>query len=572
LFWASTVALAEKFITIFDMPYPSPNHARERKAMSQSTKTPLALLVPLLAGLCATIGCTEEQPPGPDTGGATIEDTTDDAQTEDADTGDADVKGADAGLEEIEPGVHARAIHKFPAYELDAGEEIIPCVQWTLDNEEPIYVNSVTLANNGGFHHSNWFVTPEEYASGEDGYFNCDDRGFHELTAALNGTVLFAQSTQAQKEVQKFPEGAAIKIPPNSKIIAGVHFLNIAAHTRKAKARMTLGLTHPREVDTVLTPFRLTYFPLDIPPESEARFTGECNFADPYEAQSGEDYAPNLYYVLPHYHGLGNYFGLELFGGERDGEQVFELEGFNAEANGQTFDPPLNLADSKGFRFTCGYDNPRDESVGWGVGSQEMCVMLGFTDADLMVDAPVEGQNQVIREEEGIVYNTGQCNVQPYPTGKSGEMPSSAERERPMYVPESDTDEDIDPVPDCEDTPASAEPLKEPTLTNLKRDIFSVSCAFSSCHGEESAAANLNLTGDNLRQRLVDHQMVTPTQMPLVDPGNPDGSWLYEVVSKCEPESDAGPVSHMPRNSPTLLDPELVAMVREWIAQGAKDN
>ena len=198
--------------------------------------------------------------------------------------------------------------------------------------------------------------------------------------------------------------------------------------------------------------------------------------------------------------------------------------------------------------------------------------MLGFTDAKLMFDAPVDDGNMVVKEENGIVYNTGSCTVQPFPTGKNTEMPSAAEETDAMYIPESNTDEDVDPVPDCEDTPESAKPLKEPTLTNLQRDVFSVSCAFSSCHGKESAAANLDLAGDNLRQRLLDHQMVTPTEMPLVDPGNPDGSWLYQVLSNCQPESSVGPVSHMPRNSPTLLDPKLVAMVREWIAQGAKAN
>ena len=46
--------------------------------------------------------------------------------------------------------------HDFGEYALEAGEEVASkCVQWTLGNDEPLYVNSVTLSNRGAYHHSN---------------------------------------------------------------------------------------------------------------------------------------------------------------------------------------------------------------------------------------------------------------------------------------------------------------------------------------------------------------------------------------------------------------------------------
>ncbi|MFB6375395.1 MAG: hypothetical protein ABEN55_20275, partial [Bradymonadaceae bacterium] len=262
-------------------------------------------------------------------------------------------------------------------------------MQWTLNNEKPLYVNSVTLANQGGFHHSNWFVVPEDYAAGKDGYFPCDERSFEEIQAALQGTVLFAQSTQAKSEVQQFPEGVVIKIPPNHKIVADVHFLNIATRQLETSARMTLGLTHPKNVDTVVTPFRLSYYDLEIPPNTRSRFTGKCEMAEPYRDEARHPFDMKLYYVLPHYHGLGDYFSLKIMGGPRDGEQLFELTGFNAEANGQMYSPPVDLSGAKGLKFTCGYDNPTDETVGWGLGGSEMCIMLGFADLDYLISATV---------------------------------------------------------------------------------------------------------------------------------------------------------------------------------------
>jgi hypothetical protein len=75
-------------------------------------------------------------------------------------------------------------------------------VQWTLHNDQPIYVNTVTLVNDGGYHHSNWLAVPEDKFPGEDGYFDCDERGYTELDGRVSGTVLFAQSTQSRSETQ----------------------------------------------------------------------------------------------------------------------------------------------------------------------------------------------------------------------------------------------------------------------------------------------------------------------------------------------------------------------------------
>ena len=61
--------------------------------------------------------------------------------------------------------------------------------------------------------------------------------------------------------------------------------------------------------------------------------------------------------------------------------------------------------------------------------------------------------------------------------------------------------------------------------------------------------------------------------LPLVKPGDPDGSWLYQIVSRCEPKDSKGNVVRtMPYNAPTPLPDEHVAALRAWIAAGAKDD
>ena len=75
---------------------------------------------------------------------------------------------------------------------------------------------------------------------------------------------------------------------------------------------------------------------------------------------------------------------------------------------------------------------------------------------------------------------------------------------------------------------------------------------------------------EDLHTELLGHAVQASTALPLVAPGDPDGSWLVRVLSQCSPTDDAGNLrSHMPLNAPVLLDDGLVNAVRAWIAAGA---
>jgi hypothetical protein len=487
------------------------------------------------------------------------------------------IASADAGADASQPVPEggARLVHAFGAETLAAGEEITPCVQWTLNNDEPIYINEVTMTNGGGFHHSNWFIVPENYAQGEDGYFNCRDRNFNEVAAATSGTVLFAQSTQSRVEQQDLPDGVTIKVPANHKVVGSLHMLNISTQPLETPLNMAFDIIHPRDVDVVVTPFRLTYYPLEIDPNTETRFQGNCTFREEYERVAREPMDLKLYYVLPHYHELGNAFRLDLLEGPRDGETLFQLEGFNAEANGQAFDPPIDFGENgaNGLSFTCGFNNPRDETVGWGIGDQEMCVMLGLADSELLMDVSVarDATTSVIGDENGVPIKSGGCFILPLPKNPNQTMPTDEEIEAELYVPESDGETDGGIVPTCEDFPGgSVEPLALPTIENVQRDLFQPSCTFSSCHDVENPAFGLDLQSPGVRDRLLGHSLMTDAELPLVTPGEPEQSWLWQVSSECEPMAGDMLMTSMPRNAPTLAPNNVLEMLRQWIANGAE--
>ncbi|WP_106394810.1 hypothetical protein [Enhygromyxa salina] len=515
----------------------------------------------MTAGL-ALLGCADDPGEG-ETLAATDSGTSGDEDPTDSDT----ETGGETGGEELETAV---VTHRFGEYTLAPYEEALPCVQWTLDNEDAIYAQAVTLSNLGYFHHSNWFVVPDNLFAGEDGYFDCADRNFTEIGGASVGTVVFAQSTQSFVEEQRTGAGAVIKIPPGYKVIGSAHMLNVGPAEITTDLFMSLELIHPRDVEIVLSPFRLTYYDLDIPANARSRFTGVCdNFAADYEAVAGVPFNMKLHYTLPHYHYLGDFFDLTLSGGALDGMSAHSLDGFNGEANGKTFDPPLDLSGIDGLRFTCGFDNWRDVNVGWGIGDQEMCVMLGLAESDILMDITVNGGTVAVGESDGVLEYEGSCDFFGIPKSIEQTLPTQAEREGPFRVPESG-DEGVPPVPECVDHDDSVAPEMAPTLDNVAAVVFEASCTFSSCHGTAGQAAGLNLQAPNLLGELLDHEVVGNPGMALVEPGEPGGSWLYQVMARCEPMTGDGyGASHMPRNAPVLLSDEAVALVREWIAGGA---
>jgi len=464
-------------------------------------------------------------------------------------------------------------VHSFGVRSMKPFAESEPCAQWTLDNEREIYVNTVTMVNDGGFHHSNWLAVPETKFAGPDGFFDCAERNFTELDGAVSGTVLFAQSTQSRSEVQQLPPGVVVKIPPRHKIIAGVHLLNLGSTDLDSELRMALDIVHPRTVEVVVAPFRLSYVDLHIPAGQRSRHTSTCTFNTDYESAVGSPLDIKLYHVLPHFHYLGDSFSVDVVGGPDDGRNLYTLDGFDADANGRTFNPPVDLAGSTGLRFSCGYDNWRDKEIGWGIGDQEMCVMLGLADSRAIMDMSVQSGSMVVGQDGEVLLNEGPCSVVALPKNAAQTLPTDAEKAGELYVPPSNEgDVDLEPDKRCVDSDLTAAPSGT-TLSHLRGAVFTPGCIFSSCHDAKTPTIGLDLQGPELHAALLKHTTVADVDLPLVKPGDPEGSWLYQIVSRCEPKDRSGNVVRtMPYNAPTLLPNEHVAALRAWIAAGAKDD
>lgn len=104
---------------------------------------------------------------------------------------------------------------------------------------------------------------------------------------------------------------------------------------------------------------------------------------------------------------------------------------------------------------------------------------------------------------------------------------------------------------------------------DIQEYIFDKSCANSACHAAPANSANLNLTYDYSYEDLVgrepDNPVAAAAGMKLVDPGNPENSFLLtKLIGPTEPAQG----SRMPLSAGILHNGKIEA-VRTWIAAGA---
>jgi hypothetical protein len=312
----------------------------------------------------------------------------------------------------VTPPTRTPRVYEFGPFEIAPGEEVTEtCVQISLGNTEYVYVNAVELTTGPGFHHSNWFYVPRATFAGEDGTFACDDRDFNEPVAAIFGGVLFAQSTQAPHEVQQFPEGVAIKIPPNFKIVTQLHLLNGSDETIHVRPTIKLTPIPESQVTTTLAGMSFQNQALALPPNKASRFTIERSPPTPHADGARSDF--KLYYALAHYHELGTGLTVEAVRPDDTTSMIYTTTTAVGDTLGGMIDPAFEMAGFTKIRFSCDFFNPRPEIVRWGVGDQEMCVFLAFTDSAYNwgggVNSRDEPQNPV--EVGNATHFTNPCEV-----------------------------------------------------------------------------------------------------------------------------------------------------------------
>jgi hypothetical protein len=301
---------------------------------------------------------------------------------------------------------------ELPPIHVEAGEEVVDlCYSWTLDNEEPLYVNEVAMESAQGIHHSNWLWVPDRYFDGPDGLWPCAEREFDQVTAGVVGGVLFGQSTQVAEETQRFLPGVALPLARHTRIVANLHLVNASPTARDVPISLTIRTLPVEEVVTRLSPMILSYGPLAITPHGRSEFTTDCLMGDLHETALDRPMDFEIHYILPHYHAFGDLLRVELVGGTRDGEVIAETHSAIGEPVAIAYDEPVSMAGADGLRLRCGYQNATDDTIYWGNGYGEMCIAFAYTDSPNAWMGDIDGDNRVLGTDAGVTQNTADCRV-----------------------------------------------------------------------------------------------------------------------------------------------------------------
>lgn len=281
-----------------------------------------------------------------------------------------------------QPGDDTNDVYEFGPFEVGAGaEDTSLCVQISLHNDAPLYVNTVELNTGPGFHHSNWFFVPDHIFAGEDGTFTCDDRNFDIAVAGITGGVFFAQSTQAPREVQSFPAGMAIKVPPDSKLVAQIHLLNRGDEPLDIRPTIAMETLAEADVTKLLAGISMEFHPLSLPPRKQSRFSVDCDLSELHQQNLGRDPDFKIFYTLAHYHEYGTRMLLEAVTPQDQAATIYTTQNSVGDALGGQLTPAFDMAGHTRLRLTCEYYNNTDSMIYYGNGDGEMCVFLAFSDS-----------------------------------------------------------------------------------------------------------------------------------------------------------------------------------------------
>jgi hypothetical protein len=103
-----------------------------------------------------------------------------------------------------------------------------------------------------------------------------------------------------------------------------------------------------------------------------------------------------------------------------------------------------------------------------------------------------------------------------------------------------------------------------PELSSIQSNVFTPIC--TTCHAGSAAPLGLRLEADAAFAMLVNAPSAEVPGLLRVAPGNPDASYLIQKL-----EGTAAVGERMPLNGPPL-PPETIAVIRQWITDGAPQS
>lgn len=276
-----------------------------------------------------------------------------------------------------------------PPRTLEPGAEIETCISWPFPAIENTLVYSARVYATPGLHHSNVIAKPVDEEAGPNPYPKCNpgaDDAFSDVPAVIPD-VLFASSTQVTgREDLVFAPGQAFRVDPSREISTSYHLLNTTSEAMTVEVAYDFFTMPEERLVNELAPFVMQVNDFLIPPHATQEVGASCR-----------SFGGNIVSIMPHTHQYSERFFTDVIPpeGQGDARTIYEDQGFDAESDIQTYDPPLALGDFDELSFGCRFHNTTDHDIEYGLGDNEMCILFGYmfpVEKQVVAYSPFQGE------------------------------------------------------------------------------------------------------------------------------------------------------------------------------------
>jgi hypothetical protein len=266
------------------------------------------------------------------------------------------------------PAVAARAYRiKIVVPNVPAGSEGTKCVKLRLGNTDPLKIGRVHNQLFGQSHH---FIVSSvtDASAAEESLFDCPP-----FRAQMMGAPLTV--TQKHDEEIVLPKGVGYALGVDQLMHLELHYINTTDETADVSAESEL---FPIESDAEIEEAGFLIvgnLDIAIPPRS-SHSSGDIYVAVP-QALEGVNY----YAVTGHTHQYGTNVTVNVAASpDGEGSPIYDLSMFEWSAPEVRYlDPPIRVPTGGGFRFSCSWDNPTDQTVRYGESAlTEMCFFWAY--------------------------------------------------------------------------------------------------------------------------------------------------------------------------------------------------
>ncbi|WP_276374499.1 hypothetical protein [Chryseolinea sp. H1M3-3] len=241
-------------------------------------------------------------------------------------------------------------------------------------NESEIFVKSIALTMRKNSHHFLVNSFSDEIPSNQIPEINT----IRDLRDANNNYIM---STVAQMEYQiptvasqtpalqyNFPPGVALKMPPRHKLDVNLHYVNKTSTSFQGECYINLFTMSAGQVVYEAQSIFLSNDDIFLPPNQKTIANKTFSVTQTMK----------IFMLTSHTHRLGERFEIQIVGGLRNGEIIYNSSNWH-HPEVKTFDPPLELVQGQSLKMMVTYDNTTNKSVKFGLTSEdEMAIIYGY--------------------------------------------------------------------------------------------------------------------------------------------------------------------------------------------------